>query len=410
VLRLADLSDGIFLPTEPRKIRLTASERTKYALSPGDLVCIRVNGSEKLVGRMLTWQARSGWCYCDHFIRFKLVTDCADPDYVALFFATADLRHRIETSFVSSAGQKTVNQKILGNLAIPLPPLPEQRRIVAKLDRLSARSRAARDHLAHTAKLAARAKQAILARQIDENPAGPRPISWLTRSLDQGWSPKCEGRSARGDHEWGVIKTTAVQAINFAPEENKALPAALTPRPNLQIAVGDVLITRAGPRSRVAIACLVRRTRSQLMLCDKVYRLRVHERRALPEFLTLALNSPATLQSLEELKTGINDSGLNLTQDRFLGLEIPAPSIEEQRQIVRRIEAAFARIDRLTAEAARAAHLLDRLDERLLAKAFRGELVDQDPADEPAEVLLARIRAGRAESPRPRRGRRARVS
>ena len=70
--------------------------------------------------------------------------------------------------------------------------------------------------------------------------------------------------------------------------------------------------------------------------------------------------------------------------------------------VVRRIEAAFARIDRLTEEATRAAHLLDRLDECLLAKAFRGELVPQDPNDESAESLLARIRQTRATAPNPK--------
>ena len=57
-------------------------------------------------------------------------------------------------------------------------------------------------------------------------------------------------------------------------------------------------------------------------------------------------------------------------------------------------------------EASRAARLLDRLDERLLAKAFRGELVPQDPEDEPAADLLARIQAARAAAPKPKRGRR----
>lgn len=81
-----------------------------------------------------------------------------------------------------------------------------------------------------------------------------------------------------------------------------------------------------------------------------------------------------------------------------------------QCEMADRIEAAFARIDRLTAEAARAAHLLDRLDERLLAKAFRGELVPQDPADEPAEALLARVRAARGAAPSARRGRRPKAT
>lgn len=84
--------------------------------------------------------------------------------------------------------------------------------------------------------------------------------------------------------------------------------------------------------------------------------------------------------------------------------------MSEQGEIVRRIETAFARIDRLTGQAARAAHLLDRLDERLLARAFRGELVPQDPNDEPAEGLLARIRAARAATPKPTRTRRKKTA
>ena len=88
-------------------------------------------------------------------------------------------------------------------------------------------------------------------------------------------------------------------------------------------------------------------------------------------------------------------------------MPIPFPCHAEQREIVRRIEAAFARIGRLAEEAARAAHLLDRLDERLLASAFRGKLVPQDPADEPAAALLARVRKAPAAAPKPRSGRRA---
>ncbi len=87
-------------------------------------------------------------------------------------------------------------------------------------------------------------------------------------------------------------------------------------------------------------------------------------------------------------------------------LPIPVPSGSEQEQLLARIDAAFARADRLEAEAARARALLDRLEAAILAKAFRGELVPQDPADEPAAVLLDRIRAQRATAPAAKRGRR----
>lgn len=75
-------------------------------------------------------------------------------------------RHKVEDFRAVGQGgaQPNISQTVIKASAIDLPPLPEQRRIVAKLDRLSARSAAARDHLARTTKLAARAKQAILAR------------------------------------------------------------------------------------------------------------------------------------------------------------------------------------------------------------------------------------------------------
>ena len=68
----------------------------------------------------------------------------------------------------------------------------------------------------------------------------------------------------------------------------------------------------------------------------------------------------------------------------------------EQQEIVRRVEVALTWIDRLAAEATSARKLVDRLDQAILAKAFRGELVPQDPNDEPASVLLDKIRAERS--------------
>jgi type I restriction enzyme S subunit len=70
--------------------------------------------------------------------------------------------------------------------------------------------------------------------------------------------------------------------------------------------------------------------------------------------------------------------------------------LPEQLEIVRRIEVAFSWIDRLAADATNARKLVDHLDQAVLAKAFRGELVPQDPNDEPASVLLERIKAERA--------------
>jgi type I restriction enzyme, S subunit len=85
--------------------------------------------------------------------------------------------------------------------------------------------------------------------------------------------------------------------------------------------------------------------------------------------------------------------------------QMPRMDIKSQQASVASLTSAFARADRLEAEATRARTLLDRLESAVLGKAFRGELVPQDPNDEPASVLLERIRARRAAAPTPKRHR-----
>jgi len=80
------------------------------------------------------------------------------------------------------------------------------------------------------------------------------------------------------------------------------------------------------------------------------------------------------------------------------------------REIVRRIETAFAKIDRLAAEVEKALKLTDLMDQRILAKAFTGALVPQDPTEAPATEILARIREARATAPKPKQGRRKKVA
>ena len=101
--------------------------------------------------------------------------------------------------------------------------------------------------------------------------------------------------------EWGVLKTTAIQPGTFMPEHNKRLPAHLTPRPQIEVNPGDILLTCAGPRSRCGIACLVRSTRKKLMMSGKMYRFRVPEEhfdaRFLEAFLQTSRNRASEINS-----------------------------------------------------------------------------------------------------------------
>lgn len=325
-------------------------------------------------------------------------------DYLFRWLVSEDFRDEA-LSYQGRTLLPKINQDGLNATRLPVPPLPEQRRIVAKLDRLSARSRAARDHLARTAKLAVRAKQAILATALtDFSEFGP--LGDLARDIRYGTARKC-------DYEGGptpVLRIPNVAAGRIDSADLKR--ASFEPREvrTLALEVGDLLIIRSnGSVDLVGRSAVVGDEHAGYLYAGYLIRVRLDLDRALPEFVQLVLSSSRTRRLVEGLAkstSGVN----NINSKQLAGIPIPRATVPEQRELVRHVGAAFARIDRLTAEAARAANLLDRLDERLLAKAFRGELVSQDPADEPAEALLARIRAVGAEAPRPRRGRRARAT
>ena len=108
---------------------------------------------------------------------------------------------------------------------------------------------------------------------------------------------------------------------------------------------------------------------------------------------------------LASTKGSVGQVNISLSQCR--AFELPVPSVDEQTEIVRRVETLFAFADRLEARLQAAKTAVDRLTPSLLAKAFRGELVPQDPNDEPATELLKRLRAASSDvSTKPARKRR----
>ena len=72
--------------------------------------------------------------------------------------------------------------------------------------------------------------------------------------------------------------------------------------------------------------------------------------------------------------------------------DVPLPPIPEQKRIVQKIESIFARIDAIEKQVGDSLIKLDLLKKSILKKAFEGKLVPQDPNDEPASVLLAKIK------------------
>lgn len=196
--------------------------------------------------------------------------------------------------------------------------------------------------------------------------------------IGQGWSPQCEKEPSKSEDEWGVLKTTAIQPGYFLQEENKKLPTDLEPKPQHEVKNGDLLITCAGPRNRCGIACLVRKTRRRLMISGKMYRFRINEQIAKPEFIEAFLLSQRAWKEIDKMKTGISESGLNLTHSRFKQLIIPIPSINDQAAIVSKIEELFSELDKAIENLRLAQQQSKTYRQSVLKWAFEGRFTNEN--------------------------------
>lgn len=194
--------------------------------------------------------------------------------------------------------------------------------------------------------------------------------------LHQGWSPQCESTPAP-QGEWGVLKTTAVQDGYFLEEENKKLPAALSPKPELEVTAGDLLMTCAGPRSRCGVICHVPKTRSKLIFSGKIYRFRPNAEHVEPKFLTHLLRTAELKEKIDEIKTGISESGMNMTRERFFALPVRLAPLAEQTRIAQKLDELLAQVDTLKARMDGIPALLKRFRQSVLTAAVSGRLTEE---------------------------------
>jgi type I restriction enzyme S subunit len=305
-------------------------------------------------------------------------------------------------------GRLRINLSDLRQMKLPLPPLAEQKRIVAKLDALNAKSTRARAELARIETLVSRYKQAVLSKAFSGE---------LTSSNTPKWFPITLGELAI-DVRYGTA-----EKCTYAPELTPVLRipnvvhgridladlkhAAFNKKELQKLALveGDLLVIRSnGSVDLVGRSALVDAAAAGMLFAGYLIRIRLDLTKTAPSFIQRWMQSIEVRHKIEgaaKSTSGVN----NVNSQQLQALQLKLPPLPEQHEIVRRIESAFARIDRLATDAKRALELLDKLDEAILAKAFRGELVPQDPTDEPAHLLLERIRAERAAAPKAKRGR-----
>ena len=328
-----------------------------------------------------------------------------EPEYLWRFVRQKSFREDAQAVMSGAVGQQRVPTDYLKSHRIPLPPLPEQKRIVAKVDGLTARTARARTDLARIPTLIARYKQRLLALAF----SGELTAGWRkANALDDFELVKLASLCLTitdGDHQAPPRSDSGIPFITIGAmndghidlsKATRAVPRSYFDelKDSRRPAIGDVLFSVTGS---IGIPALVE-TDLPFVFQRHISIMKPNTDRVSGRFLCYLLAAPQIREQVDAIATGT--AQLTVPLGGLRKFDIPCPSLEEQAEITRRIESAFNWLDHMAADHAAAAKFLPKLDAAILAKAFRGELVPQDPNDESAYALLERIQAELAAMPK----------
>jgi type I restriction enzyme S subunit len=453
-VRTTDMDeDGRIGLRDPPRVSVSAGELARLGLIHNDLLVTRTGS----IGRCALYKSSLGPALPSaYLIRVRLKPEACDPEYVLRFMVSPEgQEHLVGAS--TAVTQPNVNAQAIGAMSLPMPPIAEQRRIVARIDALTEQSRRAREALADVPALLERFRQSVLAAAFrgdltadwrEKNPSvepaeellkrlrAERRRRWEDAELarmqakgkapgDDRWKEKYEAPAPVNPRElpelpegWAWAKLEALaNLINGDRGENYPSQASLVetgiPFINAghldngridfstmsyiteerfaalgggKVRSGDVLYCLRGSLGKAAVVENVDRG----AIASSLVIIRPAEP-ILSELIYWFLVSPPGKALIRQYDNGSTQP--NLAARSVQRYDVPVPPEAEMRQIIAKISAAFKRIAVAEASSREALGECRRLERALLAKAFRGELVPQDPNDEPASVLLERIRA-----------------
>ena len=441
MLRITDIQDNNVNWSTVPYCRIDAETKVQYALKRGDLVFARTGAT---VGKsFLIADDIKDAVFASYLIRVRpAIHDLSR--YLAFFFGSQTYWTQI-TDFSAGIGQPNVNGTKLKQLEIPLAPLSEQQRIADKVDSLLSRVDACRERLDRVPAILKRFRQSVLAaatsgkltedwreensnlgdvkaelenvlRSRQENwnryiktkyktPVGPdlastlkAPAEWAEISLDAITSIITSGSRAWTKY-YGSGTGTFIMAQNVRPGRlDLSVRQAVNPPEGdrdavrSQVQIGDLLVTIVG--ANTGDVCPVQTELPEHYVCQSVALMRPVEIQH-SDYLNLYLNAESHGKG-EFARYMYGEGRPHLSFDQLRMTKVLLPPIAEQAEIVRRVHDLFSFANNIDMQLQNVCKRVSRLTPSLLAKAFRGQLVSQDPNDEPASALLERIRAAKS--------------
>ena len=358
-------------------------------------------------------------------------------EYLYHFVSSKRFRIDAEHNMTGAVGQRRVPAPYLAKESLPIPPSAEQRRIVAKIEELFSELDKGIETLKTAKAQLAIYRQAILkdafegkltaewrSKHSDQMETAEQLIARIRRDgpttktqwleidppineLPYGWTwisfgNICQkvrnGISAKPIGESGdkILRISAVRPMKVDLDDYRFIQGKDGEYDQYYLQAGDLLFTRYNGSRKFVGVCGCYRSSKRRLYPDKLIQCRIGTASVIPDFIEAAFAAGETRRFIEsKIRTTAGQAGVS--GGDIKAAPVPLCSKQEQEVIVAIIGAKISSIDALESDIETNLLKAEALRQSILKKAFAGELVSQDPSDEPASILLDRIRAERAE-------------
>lgn len=442
--------DGCVVLEKTLRVPIEKTNMGKYNLRIGDILFNNTNSVE-LIGKTALFRDEVQNCvFSNHITRIRPYTRLINSKYLLNVFINDYNNGIFRMMCHRFVGQAGISRKKLLEHTFPLPPLPEQHRIVAKLEALLAQVNRSKDHLAKVPLLIKRFRQSVLAAACSgrltedwrrEHPDVEPALELLNRIREERirrYNEECrkaeaEGRRKPKNNEPQVVDTEGLPELpegwlwTKLGDLNETTSGGTPKRSNKDYYGGDIPWLKSGELEDNVI------TKAEETITE--LGLKKSSAKIFPTGTLLIALYGATVGKTGKLAIesatnqaicGIFNEGQvfydqylwhylisfrnnlieksfggaqpNISQGIIQNLNVPLPPLAEQRVIVEQVETLFHFADEVEQRVAAATTHTNHLTQSILARTFRGELVPQDPCDEPASVLLERIKQERAKN------------
>ncbi len=359
---------GEFGPVHP-VVREWTTKPLRFAKSGDVLICVvgatagKLNlGIDCAIGRSVA-AIRLGSQTFDRFIYYQLIPKVLD----------------LRAGSTGSA-QGVINRNMLASIKIVLPPLHEQHRIVAEIERQFTRLDAGVAALRRVQANLKRYRAAVLKAACEGRLVPTGTANWRTGllgevlvNIETGKSFKCEERPPT-EHEVGVVKVSSVTWGTYNELESKTCLDPTRVESKYFVAPDDFLFSRANTIELIGACVIAQKVNLKAMLSDKILRFKFSPE-VTPRWVLYWLRSEFGRAEITRLATGNQESMRNIGQERIRQIAIAVPPLPDQVRVVTEVERRLSVIESLEAVVSANLQRAARLRQSILQKAFAGELL-----------------------------------